>query len=30
MDVVYEVLAEELGDEEAERLVDIIDSRLDG
>ena len=30
LDVVYEVLAEELGDEEADRLMDIIAARLRG
>lgn len=29
LDIVYDVLAEELGDEEADRLLDIITSRLD-
>jgi hypothetical protein len=30
LDIVYEVLAEELGEEEAERLVDIIAGRIGG
>jgi hypothetical protein len=30
LDVVYEVLSEELGEEEAQRLLELITARLDG